>query len=285
MKSATFQTRHLATFFAMIGLLLAGMGTGMAQDATPSAGSHPSHPAHIHSGTCTELGDVVFPLADLAAPGAMGTPEATPADMGMAGHDMGTPMAGEDMTEGTAETSVTDVDASLDDILAAEHAINVHESADNIGNYIACGDITGEPEDGELTIELEELNDSGHSGEAVLVDNGDGTTTVTVTLTSGASGAGATPSASGSADEMGTYEVLIVDFAYSPAELTIKVGESVTFTNQDSAPHTATAQDRDVLQTGTLNQGESATITFDTPGTYEYFCEFHPDMSGVIIVE
>jgi len=81
-----------------------------------------------------------------------------------------------------AAQSITDVDVALEDILADDHAINVHESVENIQNYIACGDVTGEVEDGELAIELQELNDSGITGGALLTDNGDGTTTVTVTL-------------------------------------------------------------------------------------------------------
>ncbi len=67
--------------------------------------------------------------------------------------------------------------------------------------------------------------------------------------------------------------------------VTVPVGGSVTWTNQDSAPHTATAQDREVLQSGTQNQGESYTQAFDTAGTYEYFCEFHPNMKGTIVVQ
>ena len=59
----------------------------------------------------------------------------------------------------------------------------------------------------------------------------------------------------------------------------------MTWTNRDSAPHTATAKDRDVLQSGTLNQGATYTQTFDTAGTYDYFCEFHPNMKGVVNVE
>lgn len=157
-----------------------------------------AHPAHIHTGTCAELGDVVFPLADVSADAGtpvashdMGTPEAG----GMDGHDMGTPSTGgiEGHDMGTPEsaplgvgvdTSETIVEAALADILAASHAINVHESAENIGNYIACGDIAGAADDsGDLTIELATLNDSGYVGTATLHDNGDGTTTVTITLT------------------------------------------------------------------------------------------------------
>jgi plastocyanin len=269
---------RIAALFTMISVMLAGTSAGLAQDATPSADSHSSQPAHIHAGTCAELGEVVLPLTDVS-PDHLMSEDATP-DVA------GTPIAGEDMMmDVMTETSITNVDASLDDILAGEHALNIHESMENIGTNIACGDLTGAPDDGELTVTVGELNDSGYSGEAVLVDNRDGTTTVTVTLTSGTAGASSTPSANDSSEEAGSYEVLIEDFAYSPAELTIKVGDSVTFTNQDSAPHTATARDRDVLQTGRLGQGESMTVTFDTPGTYEYFCEFHPNMEGVIVVE
>ncbi|MDP9365179.1 MAG: hypothetical protein M3Q10_13305 [Chloroflexota bacterium] len=182
-------------------LLLAGVattGTGLAQDAgTPAAGGMEPHPAHIHSGTCDTLGDIVFPLEELTAPGMMGT-DGTPMagmDMGgtpMAGMDMGgTPMAGMDaspmagMAGDMVAQSTTIVDASLDDILAEEHAINAHESAENIQNYIACGDITGTADGGQLQIEMEELNDSGYQGQATLEDNGDGTTTVTVMLSMG----------------------------------------------------------------------------------------------------
>ncbi len=92
--------------------------------------------------------------------------------------------------------STTIVEASLDDILAEEHAINVHQSPENIDVYIACGDLTGTPTDGELQIELQELNNSGYVGEAQLQDNEDGTTTVTVVLMLGAGEGTGTPEAS-----------------------------------------------------------------------------------------
>jgi hypothetical protein len=63
-------------------------------------------PAHIHSGTCEELGEVVYPL--------------------------------ENLEEGTSETTV---DASLEELQNGEFAINAHESEENIANYIACGPI------------------------------------------------------------------------------------------------------------------------------------------------
>jgi plastocyanin len=261
---------------------------GEDHGATPAGGGEAAHPAHIHAGTCDELGDVVFPLNDVAALGGGIAPGSTPGAMSAsseAGPD-GTPVAADAAGAGdVVAESTTEVEASLDDILAAEHAINVHESAENIQNYIACGDLTGPATDGELRVELQELNASGYTGEAHLVDNGDGTTTVTVTLMTTGDAAGTPEAAAAEQGDAAAVAVDIQDFAYNPDPVTIEIGQSVTWTNQDSAPHTATAKDRDVLQSGTLNQGDTYTQTFDTPGTYDYFCEFHPNMKGVIIVE
>jgi hypothetical protein len=167
----------------ILTLALVTSASGIAAQATPTTGGDAvAHPAHIHAGSCPEVGDVVFPLEDVAPVSAIdavaATPEATSQAVDITG-------------EGLAE-STTEVEATLDDILAAEHAINVHASAEDIETYIACGDVTATPTDGELQIQLMELNGSGFAGEAHLVDNGDGTTTVTVMLMASA---GATPAA------------------------------------------------------------------------------------------
>src|SRR5215218_9348861 len=136
-------------FVALTFLMAAGFALApsisIAQDATPSMmqGTH-QHPAHIHSGTCDTLGDVVYPLNDLTAADMMGTPMA-----GMEGMES-TPVAGMDSAEmgKVVARSTTTVDAPLDDILADEHAINVHLSAEQIDVYIACGDLTGTPDNG-----------------------------------------------------------------------------------------------------------------------------------------
>ncbi|CAA9561938.1 MAG: hypothetical protein AVDCRST_MAG49-2471 [uncultured Thermomicrobiales bacterium] len=201
------QLRFVPTAIVAVALLLvagfAAVGRpSAAQDTTGTPGAMMAHPAHIHSGTCDTLGEVVFPLNDLTAPGMSGTPVAgTPAlDASPVVITDASPAAGMDATPmaGAGEvvaTSTTIVQVSLDDILAAEHAINVHESAENIQNYIACGDITGTPANGELGIELNELNGSGFEGRALLLDNGDGTTTVTVELTMTDAGTTGTPDA------------------------------------------------------------------------------------------
>jgi plastocyanin len=78
--------------------------------------------------------------------------------------------------------------------------------------------------------------------------------------------------------------VTIAGFAFDPATVTIQVGDSVTWTNDDSAPHTATAEDGS-FDTGQLATGDSETVTFDTAGTFDYICSIHPQMTGSVVVE
>lgn len=77
--------------------------------------------------------------------------------------------------------------------------------------------------------------------------------------------------------------VEIADFDFSPRELTVQAGAAITWTNSDSVPHDATDEDG-AWGSGTLKQGESATITFDSPGEYEYLCTIHPNMKGTVTV-
>ena len=97
----------------------------------------------------------------------------------------------------------------------------------------------------------------------------------------GMMGGGNGPQTTGSAS--GSGEVRIIDFRFEPTVLNVTLGTTVSWTNEDSAAHTATGED-DAFETGRLGKGESAEITFDTPGTYEYICAFHPNMVGKIVV-
>ncbi|MBI5284624.1 MAG: cupredoxin family copper-binding protein [Chloroflexi bacterium] len=78
--------------------------------------------------------------------------------------------------------------------------------------------------------------------------------------------------------------VSIRDFAYAPGNLQVPVGATVTWTNYDDAPHTATAKDGS-WDTGMLNKNEKTTITFELPGAYEYYCKVHPDMIARLTVQ
>ncbi len=89
------------------------------------------------------------------------------------------------------------------------------------------------------------------------------------------------PETTGTASGRG--EVRIADFRFQPTVLTVTPGTVVKWTNEDSAPHTATARD-DSFDTGRLDEGESGEVTFDKLGTLEYICEFHPWMEGRVVV-
>jgi plastocyanin len=76
----------------------------------------------------------------------------------------------------------------------------------------------------------------------------------------------------------------ISSFAFNPASLTVKVGTTVTWTNQDSAPHTVVADDGS-FASQKFSKGESFNFIFTKPGTFQYFCSVHPSMRATVIVE
>jgi plastocyanin len=75
----------------------------------------------------------------------------------------------------------------------------------------------------------------------------------------------------------------IKNFAYVPATVTIRPGQTVRFVEDDDAPHTVTATDKS-FDSGNLNQKDSWRHTFTAEGTYTYFCAYHPYMKGNVIV-
>ncbi len=184
---------------AAIGLAMTG-AAAVAQDASPEAtpaatmeaAGGQSHPAHIHTGTCDEIGDVVFPLSNVGVPQSDATPMAEETGGGAVGSELALP----------AFVSITQLDASLEDILSGEHVINVHESEENIGNYIACGEIGGIQQGDTLYFGLRELNGSGYTGVGLISGDPDGSTNVVVYLSQ--TGSGAADGAGGEAMAEGT---------------------------------------------------------------------------------
>jgi plastocyanin len=79
------------------------------------------------------------------------------------------------------------------------------------------------------------------------------------------------------------HVVTITDFSFQPANLTIAAGDTVTFVNKDSAPHTATQKGG--FDTGRLNKNKKAALSFASAGSYDYFCKFHPMMKAQIVVK
>ena len=96
----------------------------------------------------------------------------------------------------------------------------------------------------------------------------------------------ATPAAAwggGGAGGASTDRVAIADFAFDPETVTVDAGTKLTWTNEDEAPHTATADDGS-FDTGTLKLDDTGAVALDQPGTYTYYCRFHPFMKGTVEV-
>jgi len=78
-------------------------------------------------------------------------------------------------------------------------------------------------------------------------------------------------------------EVHIDNFVFQPAELSVKVGTTVTWTNRDDIPHTVVSAGK--FRSKTLDTDDKFSFTFTTAGDYKYFCSLHPHMTGMIKVE
>ena len=85
-------------------------------------------------------------------------------------------------------------------------------------------------------------------------------------------------------DAVATDKVAIQNFAYSPATVTVKVGTTVTWTNNDSVAHTVTADSGAGPDSGSLARGETYQFTYQTAGTFTYHCTPHPYMKGTVVV-
>jgi len=82
------------------------------------------------------------------------------------------------------------------------------------------------------------------------------------------------------------HNVSISGFAFNPGSITVAVGDTVTWANNDSVPHTATSASgvTPAFDTNNIQPGTSASVTFNQAGTFSYFCKIHPNMTGTVIV-
>ena len=264
-----------------VGLLIGGgLGPIAAQDATPTGEEQEaaaSHPAHIHTGTCEEgeLGDVVQALNNLTQP------------TGQA--------AGQRNRATLAATSFTNVPLTLDAILAEDHAVNVHLSDEEIGTYIACGEVGGVVnENGALVIGLRQQNDSGYTGIAYLAPGADGASTdvsAFVAQTERVRGerrpAEGTPEAAAAQEAAATEEgadagadteavdVSLVEWAID-MPTTLPAGPTTfNITNDGTLPHNFEIEGQGIEEEleANLEPGESGTLEVTLePGTYEIYC-------------
>jgi len=89
--------------------------------------------------------------------------------------------------------------------------------------------------------------------------------------------------------EQASNEVAMENTAFNPQELTVEVGTTVTWTNEDGFAHTVTSgtpdNPTDLFDSGNVASGDTFEFTFEETGTYEYYCKLHtPDMTGTIVV-
>ena len=82
-----------------------------------------------------------------------------------------------------------------------------------------------------------------------------------------------------------TKTVLIKNFSFKPAHITIKRGTKVRWINRDSTVHTATANNGRSFDSGLLRKGQRYTHTFKSVGKKGYFCKIHPHMKGSVVVK
>ncbi len=97
-----------------------------------------------------------------------------------------------------------------------------------------------------------------------------------------ASAAASAPQASASNSSAAKNAVSMKNFKFDPAEITINKGDTVTWTNNDSATHDAASA---TFKSGNMAKGQTFSFTFTTVGTFDYDCTFHAGMTGKVIVK
>jgi len=146
--------RDVVGVAGMCGMLsMAGAGSALAH-------TEHGHPARIHEGTCEDLGRVVFRLNGIG--GSVDQDNAPVA----------TPTAVNPDSASQVMLSETTIDGSIDDVMAADHAVMIYES-DEAMDAISCGNVGGAMLDGSLVTGLAEAGVPGHIGFALFQPEGD----------------------------------------------------------------------------------------------------------------
>jgi plastocyanin len=88
----------------------------------------------------------------------------------------------------------------------------------------------------------------------------------------------------GSPARTADIQVKIDNFTFNPQQITVKAGDTVTWTNHDDIPHTVTSKTL-LFRSKAVDTDDKFSFTFAKPGSYPYFCSLHPHMTGSIVVE
>jgi plastocyanin len=81
----------------------------------------------------------------------------------------------------------------------------------------------------------------------------------------------------------GSQQVMVDNFSFTPATAAVPVGTTVTWTNHDDIPHNVVSPDQK-FKSPVLDTDEMFSHTFETAGTYKYYCSIHPRMTGQVVV-
>ena len=90
--------------------------------------------------------------------------------------------------------------------------------------------------------------------------------------------------AAAAASANGPVEVKIDNYSFMPGDLVVAAGTTVTWVNHDDVPHTVRSMDG-AIKSKALDTDDKFSMTFDKPGTYEYFCSIHPKMTAKVVVK
>lgn len=109
--------------------------------------------------------------------------------------------------------------------------------------------------------------------------------TVLLLVFGGLNSSQAQPAASQPNDSSDKYQVKIDNFSFTPATVTVPVGTTVTWTNQDDVPHNVVGSEGKILKSPVMDTDQKFSFTFTKAGTYSYFCAIHPKMTGKVVVQ
>lgn len=90
--------------------------------------------------------------------------------------------------------------------------------------------------------------------------------------------------AAGNDDKDQATKITIDNFSFTPAEVTVPVGATVTWLNHDDVPHTVVSSDQK-FKSKALDTDDTFSFTFSQAGTYEYYCSVHPKMTAKVTVK
>ena len=79
-------------------------------------------------------------------------------------------------------------------------------------------------------------------------------------------------------------QVTIKDFAFTPKQITVTPGSTVTWLNQDQEVHQVTSKTK-LFRSAPLDTKDTYSFTFKDAGTFDYFCSLHPQMTGTVVVK